>query len=51
MRLSADILNNLSDPFTLVKAAVVVLLFSAVTLGAYLFWHLQSLGQHVQWRR
>jgi len=47
LRLSADIVNSLTDPFLLVKAMVVVLLFSAVTLGAYLFWQLQGMGQYV----
>jgi uncharacterized membrane protein len=38
-RLSTDILASLSTPFALFKALVVVSLFSAVTIGAYLFWH------------
>lgn len=37
--LSTDILASLSTPFALFKALVVVSLFSAVTIGAYLFWH------------
>jgi uncharacterized membrane protein len=39
LRLFVDVAQSLSTPFQLFKAMVVVLLFSAVTIGAYLFWN------------